>query len=205
MQGYITNINKVKDEDLIVTILSNDAVYTAYRFYGARHSNINIGYKIDFELEISIKSTIPRLKDVLQLGFPWILDNDKMYHWQRFVKLFYSHLKDVNHIDDFYIYLLDKLVQKMTKQNHKRAIIESYVDLCDYEGRLHIDYECLLCDCEIKNNVSLVRAFMPTHPSCSLTKSFKKYKIDELFQNKTLISFENDEVEHLWYVLLQGI
>lgn len=205
MQGYITNINKVKDEDLIVTILSDDAVYTAYRFYGARHSNINIGYKIDFELETNLKSNIPRLKDVLQLGFPWILDTSKMYHWQRFIKLFYSHLKDVDYIDDFYIKLLDKLVQKMIKQNHKRAILESYVALCEYEGRLHIDYECLLCDGDIKNEVSLVRAFMPTHPSCSYTKAFKKEKIDELFNNKTLISFEDDEVNHLWHVLLQGL
>jgi len=205
MQGYITNITKVKDEDLIVTILSSNSVYTAYRFYGARHSNINIGYKIDFELEISLKSSIPRLKDVLQLGFPWLLDNTKMYHWQRFIKLFYSHLKDVEDIDDFYILLLDRLVQKMVKQNHKRAIIESYVELCDYEGRLHIDYECLLCDEQIKKDVSLVRAFMPTHPSCSYTKGFKKEIIDELFNEKTLISFEDDEVNHLWHVLLQGL
>jgi hypothetical protein len=205
MQGYITNINKVKDEDLIITILGEDAVYTAYRFYGARHSHINIGYKIDFELEVSMKSSISRLKDVLQIGFAWILDNDKMYHWQRFVKLFYTHLKDVEDIDPFYINLLDKLVIKMKKQNHKRAIIESYVKLCDYEGRLNTSYECLLCDCDISDNISLVRAFIPTHSSCSLTKSFQKHKIQELFENKTLISFEDDEVEHLWYVLLQGL
>jgi hypothetical protein len=205
MQGYITNINKIKDEDLIITILASDAVYTAYRFYGARHSNINIGYKIDFELEVSMKSTIPRLKDVLQLNFSWILDNDKMYHWQRFLKLFYSHLKDVEIIDNFYIKLLDKLVLKIKKQNHKRAIIESYIELCEYEGRLQIDYECFLCDCIIHDNISLVRSFMPTHQQCSLSKSFTKPQIDELFLNKTLVSFEDDEVDHLWYVLLQGL
>jgi hypothetical protein len=205
MQGYIININKVKEEDLIITILSPLEVVTAYRFYGARHSNLNIGYKIDFELEYSMKSTIPRLKDVLQLGFVWTLDNEKMYHFQKYIKLFYSHLKDVESLDDFYINLLDRLVQTMNKQNHKRAIIESYVKLCEYEGRLHINYECLLCDMHIDNNISLIRGFMPTHAKCSYSKAFDKTKIDELFQNKSIISFEDNEVEYLWYVILQGL
>lgn len=205
MQGYIININKVKEEDLIITILSSNEVITSYRFYGARHSNLNIGYKIDFELESSMKSTIPRLKDVLQLGFPWILDNEKMYHFQRYIKLFYYHLKDVEELDDFYINLLDKLVQTMTKQNHKRAIVESYVKLCEYEGRLHMEYECLLCDEYIQEDIALVRGFIPTHAKCSYSRAFDINKIEELFEEKSLISFEDDEVEHLWYVLLQGL
>ena len=51
MQGYIIDIKPVKDDDLIVTILAENELLTAYRFYGARHQTINIGYKIDFELE----------------------------------------------------------------------------------------------------------------------------------------------------------
>jgi len=205
MQGYIININKVKDEDLIITILSSDNVYKAYRFYGARHSNINIGYKIDFELEINMKSTIPRLKDVLQIGFSWILNNDKMYHWQRYLKLFNSHLKDVEDIDDFYIKLLDNLVIKMNKQNHRRAIIESYVLLCEYEGRLNTQFDCLLCDLPINENISLVRGFISTHTECSYSKAFDIDKIKELFENKTLVSFEDNEVDYLWNILLQGL
>ncbi len=205
MQGYILNINKVRDEDLIVTILSDDALYTAYRFYGARHSNINIGYKIDFELETNMKSTIPRLKDVLQLNFSWLLDNDKMYHWQRFIKLFYPHLKDVEELEDFYIELLNDLVKKITKQNVKRAIIESYIKICEYEGRLHTQYECLLCELPIENHISLVRSFIPTHPTCSYSRSYDIKKIDELFQNKSLINFTDSEVDTLWYILLQGL
>ena len=49
MQGYIINLNRVKDEDLIVTILSKGRLETLYRFYGARHGTINIGFKIDYE------------------------------------------------------------------------------------------------------------------------------------------------------------
>ena len=205
MQGYILNINKVKDEDLIVTILAKDNVYTSYRFYGVRHSTINIGYKIDFELETNLKSSIPRLKDVIQLSFPWILDTKKLYLWQRYIKLFYPHLKDVEEIDSFYFNLLNKLVIKITKQNPKRAIIESYIELCEYEGRLHIDYECLLCDMKIEDDISLVRGFLPTHATCSYSKGFNIKKIKDLFENKTLISFDDDEVNYLWNILLQGL
>ncbi|HIP13328.1 MAG TPA: recombination protein RecO [Arcobacter sp.] len=205
MQGYILNINKVRDEDLIVTILSTDSVYTTYRFYGARHSNINIGYKIDFELETNMKSTIARLKDVLQLNFAWILNNEKMYHWQRFLKLFYSHLKDVEEIDEFYMDLLNELVIKLEKQNTKRAILESYIKICEYEGRLHTHYECLLCDMPIQNEISVVRSFITTHPKCSCSRSFTLEKMDEFFTQKSLINFSDSEVETLWNILLQGL
>ena len=205
MQGYIININNVKDEDLIVSILSENNFYTAYRFYGARHSIINIGYKIDFELEINMKSTIGRLKDVLQISYPWIMDSSKLYCWQRFLKLFYPHLKDVETIDDFYFDLLDDLAHKMIKQDPKRAIIESYVKLCEYEGRLHTEYECLLCENPIEDDISLVRSFLPTHKTCSYSKSFSLNQIKELFEEKSLLSFNDDEVEYIWNILLQGL
>lgn len=205
MQGYIIDIKKVKDDDLIVTILTENHVYTCYRFYGARHSNINIGYKIDFELESNLKSTIPRLKDVIQLGFQWIFETEKLYCWQRFIKLFYPHLKDVESIDDFYFNLLDKLVHEMIKQNPKRAICNNYLELLEYEGRLHQDLECFLCEMKIKNNYSLVRSFMPTHSTCSYSKKFDKKKMKELFENKNLILFDDSEIEYLWNILLQGL
>jgi hypothetical protein len=205
MQGYIIKINKVKDEDLIVTILSESNLYTTYRFYGARHSTMNIGYKIDFELENNLKSDISRLKDVLHIGFPWIQNREKLYCWQRFIKLFYPHLKDVQTLDSFYIKLLDNLAHKMIKQSPKRAIIESYIKLCEYEGRLHNEYECLLCDQKITTDISLVRSFLPTHSLCSYSRSFDIIKIKELFEDKSLISFDDDEVEYLWNILLQGL
>ena len=205
MQGYILKTTKVKDEDLIVTILSQNHLYTTYRFYGARHSNINVGYKIDFELETNLKSSIPRLKDVIQLGFPWILNRDKMYHWQQFIQLFYPHLKDVEILDDFYINLLDELVLRIDKQNIKRAIIESYVKLCEFEGRLDKSYECLLCDKPIENNISVVRSFVPTHPICSYSRAFEITKFKELFDKKSLISFTQSEINTLWDILLQGL
>lgn len=204
MQGYIINIKAVRDDDLIVLILSENHLYTTYRFYGARHSTINIGYKIDFELETNLKGSISRLKDVMHLGFPWILEKEKLYCWQRYIKLFAPHLKDVETIDDFYFNLLNNLAHKMEKQNAKRAICESYIKLLEYEGRLHTDYNCFLCECDIHNDISLVRSFMPVHANCTYSKKFKFEKIKELFEKKSLITFSDEEVEYLWNILLQG-
>lgn len=205
MQGYIIDIKHVKDDDLIVTVLAQEAIYTTYRFYGARHSTINIGYKIDFELESNLKSSMPRLKEVIQLGFNWILDREKLYCWQRFIKLFYPHLKEVDEIESFYFDLLNETVHKMIKQNPKRAMIESYIKLLEYEGRLHTQFECLLCEQKIENTISLVRSFLPTHASCSYSKKFEYTQIEELFYENSLINFEDDEVEYLWNILLQGL
>ena len=204
MQGYIIDIKAVKDDDLIVSILTETSILTTYRFYGARHSNINIGYKIDFELE-DTRSTIPRLKDVIQLGFQWILDYEKMYCWQRFVKQFYPHLKELEEIDAFYFYNLDNLVHIMIKQNPLRAICESYVTILEYEGRLHTDYECLICENKILENISLVRGFLPVHAKCTFSRIFELKKIKELFEQKKLINLTDEEVEYLWEIILQGL
>jgi recombinational DNA repair protein (RecF pathway) len=205
MQGYIIDIKNVKEDDLIVTVIAQEAIYTTYRFYGARHSTINIGYKIDFELESNLKSSIPRLKEVIQLGFNWILDREKLYCWQRYIKLFYPHLKEVDEVESFYFNLLDSTVHKMIKQNPKRAIIESYIKLLEYEGRLHKQFECLLCEEKIEGTISLVRSFLPTHASCSYSKKFEYTQVEELFLNASLLNFEDDEVEYLWQILLQGL
>lgn len=204
MQGYIIDIKPVKDDDLIVTILSENELITVYRFYGARHSNINIGYKIDFELE-STRANIPRLKDVIQLGFPWILDNEKMYCWQRYIKLFYPHLKEIEELDPFYFYSLENLIHIMTKQNVLRAICESYITLLEHEGRLHTDFECLLCEIPINDNVSLVRGFLPVHAQCTHSRVFEFKKIKDFFEKKKMIDLDDSEVEYLWNILLQGL
>ena len=204
MQGYIIDIKPVKDDDLIVTLLTEHELIKAYRFYGARHSNINIGYKIDFELETT-KASIPRLKDVIQIPFKWILDNEKMYCWQRYIKLFYPHLKELEGLDPFYFYCLDNLIFILEKQNALRAIIHSYISLLEFEGRIHTDYECLLCESEIKENISLVRGFLPVHAKCTYGKVFEMKKIKSLFEEKDLINLNNQEIEYLWDILLQGL
>ena len=205
MKGYIINLNKVKDEDLIVTILSDGSLETLYRFYGARHGTINIGFKIDYEIEPSAKSTIGRLKDVIHIGYKWINDYKLLRLWQDFSGLFYKHLKDAEELGSFYFELLEHASTEWNKQNPKRVAIESYVKMLEHEGRLHKEHYCFLCSKEIKGDVSLIRAYLPTHYNCTHTLSIKKEALDELYKNHTSLFLSDKEVDRLWIVLMEGL
>jgi recombinational DNA repair protein (RecF pathway) len=205
MQGFILNLNKVKDEDLIVTILSKNSLDTLYRFYGARHGVINLGFKIDYEKESSAKSTILRLKDVIHIGFKWINDYKLLRVWQDFLALFYKHLKDAEELDEFYFDLLDNASKNWNKQNSKRVAIESYIKLLEHEGRLHKELECFLCSRPIKDDISLIRAYLPTHKECTHTFSIKESSFKELFNNKSTLFLSDKEIDRLWYILLEGL
>jgi len=205
MQGFILNLNKVKDEDLIVTILSKNSLYTLYRFYGARHGTINLGFKLDFEVESSYKVTISRLKDVIHIGFKWINNHQLLKLWQDFTQLFYKHLKEIKEIDEFYFNLIDDASKQWNRQNPKRVAIESYVILLEYEGRLHTELECFLCGIYIENEISLIRAYLPTHKECSHTQSINQDGLKELFKNKSSLFLNDGEVDRLWYILKEGL
>ena len=205
MQGYIINLNKVKDEDLIVTILAKENLDTLYRFYGARHGTINIGFKIDYEKDSTSKSTISRLKDVIHIGFKWINDYKLLRLWQDFLSLFYKHLKDAENIGDFYFELIDNASQEWSKQNPKRVAIEAYVKILEHEGRLHKELNCFLCSLPIKDDISLIRAYLPTHTECTHTLSINREALHELFTNKSSLFLSDKEVDRLWNVLLEGL
>ena len=205
MQGYIINLNKVKDEDLIVTIVSKRSLDTLYRFYGARHGTINIGFKIDYEIEKSSRSTIHRLKDVIHIGYKWINDYKLLRLWQDFLALFHKHLKDAEDIGDFYFDLIDKASVEWNKQNPKRVAIETYVKILAHEGRLHTENQCFLCSNTIKGDLSLIRGYLPTHKTCSKTLSINKDALKELFDNKSSLFLNNKEVDRLWDILLEGL
>ena len=205
MQGFIIDTKIVNNEDLIVEILTRQKIIRAYRFYGMRHSIINVGFKIDFELEQTQKSNLARLKDVMQLNFVWIFDNQKMFNWQKFIKLFHLHFKDVNEIETFYFDLLEECVIKISKQNERRVLVETYVKLLQAEGRLHADMKCFLCDEDILEDVAPVRAFLPSHKSCSYSPTINIEKMKIFFDTKSTIFLNDDEVDLLWKILLQGI
>lgn len=205
MQGYIINLNRVKDEDLIVTIISKDSLQTLYRFYGARHGTINIGFKIDYEIEQSAKSTIHRLKDVIHIGFKWMHDYQKLRLWQNFLSLFAKHLKDAEDIGTFYYDLINNASEEWNFKNPKRVAIESYVKLLAHEGRLHTEKICFLCANKIENDVSLIRAYLPTHLYCTHTLSINSNALNELFTNKSSLFLDDKEVNRLWDVLLEGL
>ena len=205
MQGFIINLNKVKEEDLIVTIISKDNLQTLYRFYGARHGTINIGFKIDYEIETSAKSTINRLKDVIHIGFIWIHDYKLLRLWQDFLSLFHIHLKDAEDLGSFYFDILEKASKEWNKQNPKRVAIEAYVNILAHEGRLHREKECFLCSKIIDEDISLIRAFLPTHQECSHTLSINKAGVKELYENSSSLFLNDKEIDRLWIILLEGL
>ncbi len=205
MQGYIININRVRDEDLIVTVLSKDALHTTYRFYGARHGTINLGFKIDFELQISPQSSIARLKDVMHIGFPWIYNHAKLRMWQQFNALLYKHLKQTQELDGFYFELLEYAAKIIDKQNPKRVIVEIYTKLLKLEGRLHTENICILCNDKIEGDIAYLRAFLPTHPSCSHRLHVRSKAMNELMLNNSSFFLSNKEIDILWSVIHEGL
>ncbi|MBA1432355.1 MAG: recombination protein RecO [Epsilonproteobacteria bacterium] len=205
MKGFIINLNRVKEEDLIVTILSKGNLETLYRFYGARHGVINLGFLIDYEIEPSSKSTIGRLKDVIHIGYKWINNHEQLRDWQSFCALFYKHLKDAEAIGTFYYELLENASQEWNRQNPKRVAVESYVKLLEQEGRLHKDKHCFLCSRKIEGNISLIRAYLPTHENCSHTYPINKKGLQELYENKSSLFLSDKEINRLWNVLMEGL
>jgi len=205
MQGFIISLNRARDEDLVVTILSDRGLDTLYRFYGARHGVINLGFKIDFEIITNVKSNIGQLRDVVHLGYPWLTDHHKLRTWHQYVSLFYPHLKESEETGDFYFKLLDLAAERWNRQNPKRVAIELYVTLLEYEGRLHKEKQCFFCEAPLKDRVSLIRSFLPAHPNCAHTLDIETSNLDELFQNHSSLFLSDQEVERLWSVLLEGI
>jgi len=206
MQGFIIRLQRVKDEDLIVSILTQHRLETLYRFYGARHSTINLGYMIDFEIEYSLKSSIGRLYDVVHLGFPWLMDMARTRTWQQFVSLFYPHLKDAEETGGYYFDLLRSAAQLWHKQNPKRIALESYARLLSFEGRLPDTRSCFFCDTPIDaEQVSVIRAFQYAHTECARQQPIRKSAMDELLQRQSALFLTDEEVNRLWSVLLEGL
>jgi len=158
MRGFIFSINKAKKEDLVVTVLSINSKESYYRFFGARHSIIQIGYFIDFELLSDDSRYLPRLKSVRHIDFPWIMNNHRVDIWRDFIKALDKHLYDKTKVDNFYFELLLKSALILDKQNPKRVVCESYLYLLEYEHRLSSNPICLICQNKIFNQVHKIKA-----------------------------------------------
>ena len=189
MQGYILHTQKVRDEDLLVYILTPSLLVKSYRFYGARHSNDLQGYKIDFELE----------------GDRWLLSRERLLVWQQFMRLLYAHLRDIEQIDEVYFRELELCASRFDRGAPKRLLIESYVRILEAEGRLHDELFCFICDEPVEDRVALARSFLPAHEHCAAQKGFEIEKIKMLFSERSTLLLDDDEIDALYSVLLQGL
>jgi hypothetical protein len=203
MKGFIVSLRRARDEDLVVTLLEERALRSYYRFYGARHSILQLGYLIDYESEEESRF-MPRLRRVSHLGFPWLSRRNRLMLWQRFVALFEPHLRDTEELDPFYFELLLRAARRWERQNPKRIVCESALELLKYEGRVHPPERCYICEEALGESVALMQALLPAHPSCIYGSSLPRHKIEEFFETGKTTLLEDSEVEYLYDIVGKG-
>ncbi|HIP42020.1 MAG TPA: recombination protein RecO [Campylobacterales bacterium] len=205
MKGFILNIRKAKNEDVIVTVLSNSKVESYWRFFGARHSILQVGNLVDFKIMESKNNFMPSMRSLSHLRFPWIFSAQHLLIWQNFIKLFEPHLKDTIEIEPFYFELLLEIARKWDKQNPKRLAVEAYLKILDYEGRLYNNGFCYICEEPLDDKLGLMRAYIPAHPACIYAHSYDRKRIFRLFNSKSTIYLEDYIINELYILLLKGL
>jgi recombinational DNA repair protein (RecF pathway) len=204
MKGFVLSISKAKNEDIIVMVLTSNDIKTYYRFFGARHSILQVGYMIDFEVEGDDGRFLPRLRSISQIPFEWIFDKNRLLIWQNYIKLFAKHLKDATHLDSFYFDLLLENAKKWHKQNPKRIVCDSYIKLLKYEGRLYQDDKCFICQEPIEEQVSLMQSFKLAHPHCIYQIALPTKKLIDTLKLSKSIYMDDNEVDYLYDVVMKG-
>ncbi len=205
MKGFVVALRRAKNEDSIATVLTEKSIRSYYRFFGARHSILQLGHLIDFEVEGEDGRFMPRLRNLSQMGFPWLRDRNRLMLWHQFIKLFEPHLRDTEELETFYFDLLLTAARKWNRQNPKRIICESYLSLLRYEGRLYPVTACYICEKELDKHVALMGAFKPAHSECIYASALPKEKIQAFFESGKTIHMNDAEVEQLYHVVLKGL
>ncbi len=205
MKGFVIALRKAKNEDVISTVLTTHSVRSYYRFFGARHSILQFGHLIDFEVEEDQGSFMPRLRGLSHLGFDWLYDNNRLLLWHNYIKLFEPHFRDTEEIDPFYFDLLLQSVKKWGKQNPKRIVCENYIQLLKYEGRLHNTEICYICEMPIDEELGMMQAFIPVHSYCIHSTALKKEKLTYFFESGKTLYLDDNEVEYLYGVASKGL
>lgn len=205
IKGFIVSVTKVKNEDSIAMVLTAGDIRSYYRFFGARHSILQLGNLIDFEVEGEDGRFLPRLRSLSHIGFPWLFDKNRLLLWHNFIGHFKTHLKDAVEIDHFYYDLLLEAAKKWEKQNPQRIVCESYIKLLSYEGRIHDEERCYICENPIDGEMALMQAFIPAHPECIYTPSLPKKRIVRFFETKSTLHLEDNEVAYLFDIVMKGL
>ena len=197
-------MKKAKNEDSIATVLTATEIKTYYRFFGARHSILQLGNLVDFEVEGEDGRFMPRLRSLSHMGFPWLYDKNKLLLWHNFIKKFNSHLDDTEYLDSFYYNLLLNAAKKWDKQNPKRIICESYIALLEYEGRLYKEEKCFICEQYIEKDIALMQAFKLAHSACIYSSSLPTKKILDFFKSKKTVFLDDNEVAYIHDIVMKG-
>ncbi len=213
MQGFIIYIQPHRDEDLWVHVLTENEILRLYRFYGARHSIIALGHKIDFFIQTESFKGISKLREALHLGFTWEKEREKKILWQSFIKLLFKHLKDIQYIDSFYYHLLEETALRLQKQNPIRALCETYAKILHFEGRLNTLEYCFICNTPLNEYCVIIRSFLgicseclhKSHNSSKYHTLFNRAKIAYFIQNHDIMMLDDREVKDVWHIILDGL
>ena len=197
-------MRKAKNEDSIATILTERHIRTYYRFFGARHSILQLGNLIDFEVEGEDGRFLPRLRSLSHIGFPWLFERNRLMLWHNFIQKFEPHLRDADEIDRFYFDLLLDAAKKWHRQNPKRIVCESYLKMLAYEGRLYPEEKCYICEQRIEEEIALMQAFKPAHPHCIYAPALPSKKIFDLFESKKTVFLDDHEVDVVFETVMKG-
>ena len=190
---------------MVVKILTRESIILSYRFYGARHSVLQLGYLIDFELEQDKPNYLPRLRNITHIGFPWLYNRDRLFLWHQYINIFSKHFKDVALIDSFYFDKLLEIAKKWHKQSPKRLIVESFIDILKFEGRLYQTDICAICSKPIEDeNISLIKDLVPTHTYCANSIVAKKALIDDLFKSSLSWKLSDNLVESISNLIVKS-
>ena len=167
---------------------------------------MQLGYLIDFEIEEDKYGTfLPRLRSVTHIGLDWLCKRDRLMIWHNFTKLLYMHLKDTQELESFYFNLIFDAYKKFKKQNPKRVIVEIYLEMLKFEGRLYDLDRCYICEKKLDREISLMQALIPAHPTCIYAPSLESSKISEFFKSSKTVWLDDKEVDIIYSVIQKGL
>jgi len=205
MRGFVLTLTRAKNEDMIATVLAERNIGQYYRFYGARHSILQLGHLIDFEVEDENSRFMPRLRGLRHLGFPWLYERNRLMLWHDFIKLFEPHLRDASELDRFYFDLLLDAAKRWDRQNPRRIVLESYHALLTHEGRLHPTERCYICEQPLHDTISLMATFHPAHPECIYATGMDRNIIEEFLTTGKTTYMDDATVEVVYEVVKKGL
>ncbi len=204
IKGFILQVRKAKNEDSVATILTREHIRTYYRFFGARHSILQLGNLIDFEVEGEDGRFLPRLRSLSHIGFPWLFDRNRLMLWHNFIQKFEPHLRDADEIDSFYFELLLDAARKWHLQNPKRIVCESYLKMLAYEGRLYPEERCYICQQRLEEEIALMQAFKPAHPHCIYALALPAKKVLDFFESGKTVFLDDHEIDIVFETVMKG-
>jgi len=204
MRGFVLRLQRARDEDMIATVLGEHELGRYYRFYGARHSILQLGHLIDFEVQGEDGRFLPRMRGLRHFGFPWLYERNRLMIWHGFIQQMERHLRDAGEVDRFYFDLLMEAAKRWERQNPRRIVLESYHALLRHEGRLHPIERCFICEKPIEKEVSLMAAFHPAHPECIYAPALPRPALEDFFDTGKTTYLDDAAVETIYAVTQKG-